>query len=181
MLRGLDEELHAPKYAHVERERRFLVDPSCRPDLSAAPHLLIEDRYIDDSRFRLRRMTDSLTGRVVLKLTKKYDVADALARPIITAYLDAAEYALFAALPGRSVIKRRYPVDTADGCFGIDLFEGSLAGLELAEIEFDDPAIGTAIAAPSWTTIEITQDSRFQGGALAALDQPSLQTLLAAL
>ncbi|TPG12841.1 hypothetical protein EAH84_08055 [Sphingomonas oligophenolica] len=180
MLRGLDEELRAHKYSHVERERRFLVDPIRRPDLTAAPHLLIEDRYIDGSRMRLRRMTHSDTGRVVLKLSKKYDVADVLARPMVTAYLDEAEYALLAELPARALTKRRHPVDAPGGCFGFDRFEGSLAGLELAEIEFDDPAIGTAIPAPAWTVREVSYDPRFQGGALASLDHAATRALLAA-
>jgi hypothetical protein len=68
MLRGLDEELVAHKYAHVERERRFLVDPARRPDLADAPYILIEDRYIEGTRLRLRAMTDSVSGRVVLKI-----------------------------------------------------------------------------------------------------------------
>ena len=68
MLRGLDEELVAHKYAQVERERRFPVDPARRPDLADAPYILIEDRYIEGTRLRLRAMTDSVSGRVVLKI-----------------------------------------------------------------------------------------------------------------
>ena len=181
MLRGLDEELRTHKYSYVERERRFLVDPAQRPDLARAPNLLIEDRYVDNSRMRLRRMTDSETGRVVLKLSKKYDVPDMLARPMVTAYLDDAEYALLATLRAHPLTKRRYPVGTPHGRFGIDLFEGPLAGLELAEIEFDDPAIGIAIPAPAWTIREVSHDHRFQGDALASLDQVSTRGLLATL
>ena len=99
MLRGLDEELAAHKYSHVERERRFLVDPLKRPSLYGCRSALIEDLYITDTRCRLRRMTDSVGARVVLKLSKKYDVPDPLARPLVTTYLTPEEYALFAALP----------------------------------------------------------------------------------
>ena len=169
MLRGLDEELQTAKYAHIERERRFLVDPRRRPDLTHARSYLIEDRYIDGTRFRLRRMTDSQTGRIVMKLSKKYEVADVTARPLTTAYLDAAEYALFEGMPSRPLRKRRFPVDAPGGIFGIDLFEGALAGLELAEIEFADAASGRAIVPPEWTTREVTHDPRFQGGNLALL------------
>jgi CYTH domain-containing protein len=168
MLRGLDEELQNAKYAHIERERRFLVDSLRRPNLIGARFYLIEDRYIDTTRFRLRRMTDSLTGRVVMKLSKKYDVADVTARPLTTAYLSAAEYALFEGLPSHLLRKRRYPVETPHG-FGIDLFEGELAGLELAEIEFADAASGLAIAPPDWTIREVTHDPRYQGGNLVQL------------
>lgn len=140
MLRGLDEELAAHKYSHAERERRFLVDPLKRPSLDGCRSILIEDRYIADTRCRLRRMTDSIGGRVVLKLSKKYDVPDPLARPLVTTSLTPEEYALFAALPGYWLCKCRRAVPGASGEFGIDLFDGALGGLELAEIEQPDAA-----------------------------------------
>ena len=176
MLRGLDEELVAHKYAQVERERRFPVDPARRPDLADAPYILIEDRYIEGTRLRLRAMTDSGSGRVVLKIGKKYDVADVLSRPTVTTYLDRAEYDLLAKLPARSLRKRRYPVG-AD--FGIDLFEGALAGLELAEIEQDDAAALMSIVSPEWAIAEVTHDPRFQGGRLSLLDAAGVTRLIA--
>ncbi len=169
MLRGLDEELAAHKYSHVERERRFLVDPLKRPSLDGCRSILIEDLYIADTRCRLRRMTDRVGGRVVLKLSKKYDVADPLARPLVTTYLTLQEYALFAALPGHWLRKRRHTVPSASGEFGGDLFEGSLAGLELAEIEQPDAASLAAVPVPEWARAEVTYDLGFQGGKLAVL------------
>lgn len=159
MLRGLDEELVARKYAHVERERRFLVDQARRPDLADAAFILIEDRYIDNTRLRLRRMTDSGTGRIVLNIGKKYDVIDVLNRPTVATYLDQREYDLLATLPARFLKKRRYPVE---GGFGIDIFEGDLFGLELAEVEQEDATALTAIVPPEWANVEVTHDPRFQ-------------------
>ncbi|BCA61056.1 hypothetical protein HMP09_0290 [Sphingomonas sp. HMP9] len=176
MLRGLDEELVAHKYAHVERERRFLVDPARRPDLAGAPHILIEDRYIDGTRLRLRRMTDSVSGRIVLKIGKKYDVADVLSRPTVTTYLDQGEYDLLAKLQARSLSKRRYPVGAG---FGIDVFEGALSGLELSEIEQHDAATLMSVVIPEWAVAEVTYDPQFQGGRLSLLDPAGLARLLA--
>ncbi len=178
MLRGLDEELAAHKYSHVERERRFLVDPLRRPSLDGCRSILIEDLYITDTRCRLRRMTDSVGGRVVLKLSKKYDVADPLARPLVTTYLTPEEYALFAALPGHWLRKRRHAVPRTSGEFGIDLFEGSLSGLELAEIEQPDAASLAAVPVPEWARSEVTCDPDFQGGTLALLDPASARSFV---
>jgi CYTH domain-containing protein len=178
VIRGIDEELRAAKYANVERERRFLVDPLACPALDDARSFLIEDRYIDGSRCRLRRMTDRASGRVVTKLSKKYDVRDVLARPIVTTYLDAAEYALFAALAGHPLTKRCYPVDTAQGCFRVDVFEGPLAGLVTSEIEFPDDASGAAIVPPPWASIDVSHDPRYQGAALAHLTEAAITPLL---
>ncbi len=176
MIRGIEEEFRSHKYAHVERERRFLVDPSRCPELSSAPAILIEDRYVIGSRIRLRRMTDLTTGRTVMKMSKKYDVANVRARPIVTAYLDDAEYALFASLPAHPLEKRRHKV--SDDGFGIDVFGGRLRGLLLAEIERADDASLDAVSPPRWVNSEVTDDSRYQGGHLAGLKLSQAAILL---
>ena len=148
MLRGLYEELKAHKYSHVERERRFLLDHLKRPSLDGCRSNLIEDLYITNTRCRLRRITDSVGGCVVHKLSKKYDVPDPLARPLVTTYLTPEEYTLFVALPGHWLRKRRHAVTTASGEFGIDLFEGAHGELELAQIEQPDAASLEAVQLP---------------------------------
>jgi len=137
-MRTGDEEARSPKYAQFERERRFLVDRARQPDLAGLPFVEIEDRYLDGTRLRLRRMCDGATGAVVLKLTKKYESEDVRARPIVTAYLAEGEYQALAMLPARRLFKRRYKIETGRGVFGIDIFQGALEGLVLAEIESAD-------------------------------------------
>ncbi len=171
-MRNIDEEVRTPKYAHFERERRWLIDAAQRPDLTDLGHLMIEDRYIQGSRFRLRRVTDSASGQTALKLTRKYEADDPLARPIVTAYLTEAEYALFAALPGHPLSKRRFHVEDATRMFNIDQFLGPLNGLELTEIEQADDASLRTLMPPRWAGLEVSQDPRYQGGTLAALGIP---------
>ncbi|WP_298670905.1 hypothetical protein [uncultured Sphingomonas sp.] len=178
MRTGADEAA-APKYSHIERERRFRVDPALLPPLPR-DHMLIEDLYISATRIRLRRMTDSATGEIAHKLAKKYDAADPLARAMVNAYLTASEYAVFASLPGRPIVKRRYPVMAGDAEFGVDVFAGDLDGLVLAEIEAPDAAALAGIPIPAWTVGEVSHDPRFQGGALAALDRAAARALIAA-
>lgn len=166
VIRTAGDEAAVPKYAQVERERRWLVDPARRPDLTGCASLLIEDRYIIGTRFRLRRMTgDDL---VSLKLTKKYDAPDPLARPIVTAYLTGTEYDLVATLPAACLTKRRYKVDG----FSVDVFEDALAGLELAEIEAADDAALRALPAPAWTIRDVSAEPGYQGAALALYGRP---------
>ena len=167
-MRAGDEEARSPKYAHIERERRFLVDRVTRPDLADLPFVEIEDRYLEGTRLRLRRMRDSASGAVVFKLTKKYETGDVRARPIVTAYLTDAEYQVFATLPARRLVKRRYKVETEGGTFGIDLFQGELEGLALAEIETADQAALSALIVPDWA-IQVSDDPRFEGGYLSQL------------
>lgn len=171
MIRTGEDEAAAPKYAHIERERRWLVDPGRRPSLDGLPYVLIEDLYIDGTRLRLRRMVDG-TGAATCKLTKKYEAADPTARAIVTAYLTEGEYAVLAGLPGQRVSKQRYAIECDGRRFSLDRFGGPLAPLELLEIEWLDSAGLHAIAAPEWTRREVSYDPAYQGGALAAQGQP---------
>jgi CYTH domain-containing protein len=165
-LRTGDDEAREPKYAYAERERRWLVDPRALPKLTSAAHILVEDRYIDGTRLRLRRLTHGATGTVALKLTKKYETADALARPIVTAYLDEGEYAALATLPARLLTKHRYHI-WIDGCeFSYDRFLEPLDGLHLVEIEWPDDAGLRALQPPAWAVREVSEDPRYQGGTL---------------
>ena len=163
--RGLDTELAEPKYAHLELERRWLVDRAARPDITELKFTLIEDRYLDGTRLRLRRMTRG--ERTVLKLTKKYETARPEARPIVTAYLTEAEYAVFAALPALAMRKRRYRLPIDGQTWSLDLFEGALVRLELVEAEVSDEAALAALVPPPWVAREITRDPRYQCGSLA--------------
>ena len=166
--RGLDQEAGDPKYARFEIERRWLVDTAGRPSLEGHAMTLIEDRYIDGTRLRLRRMSRPDLGEVKCKLTKKYDCADPSARPIVTAYLTAAEHEVFRALPARELVKRRFHVPLDGRYWSVDVFEGPLQGLETIECEAEDEASLTALVPPDWALREVTYLPQWQCGALAA-------------
>jgi CYTH domain-containing protein len=164
--RGLDTEMVDAKYACFELERRWLVDPLERPEVADREFTLIDDRYIEGTRFRLRRMAQG--ARVALKLTKKYESQRPEARPIVTAYLAEAEYAVLAALPALPLRKRRYRLPIDGQIWSLDLFEGPLAGLELVEAEAESEIALKALVPPLWAVKEITHDPRYQCGSLAA-------------
>ncbi len=169
LARGLQDEMSQPKYAHLERERRWLVDRHSRPSLEGCSMTLIEDRYISGTRMRLRRMSRPDLGRVVLKLTKKYESSAPSARPIVTTYLTDAEFDLFHALPARELVKRRYQLQVGDRDWSIDLFERSLQGLEILECEVGDTEPLSELEPPSCAVREITDLPNWQCGALAAM------------
>ena len=161
---------------YLNTSRYLSGNPDERMRASA---VLIEDRYITGTRFRLRRMTDEETGIVALKLAKKYETSDPTARPMVNAYITAEEYAVFEALPARVIVKRRYELTVGTDLFGIDRFEGSLTGLTLAEVDGTDDASLAAICRPDWAICDVSHDAAFQGGALALLDPQGLVELLA--
>jgi len=164
-IRGLDTESGDPKYARTEFERRWLVGKAARPSLEGVPSTRIEDRYIDGSRLRLRRMSRPDLGETKWKLTKKYEYADASARPIVTAYLTEPEYKLLRALPACELVKTRYHLWFDGHWWSLDVFA---SGLELVEAEADDAASLAALVPPAWATKEVTHDPRYQGGSLAS-------------
>ncbi len=151
-----------PKYARLENERRFRVDAARCPPLAGVPVVRIEDRYLPDTRLRLRRVMGEGVAPIY-KLCRKYLSEDPYSGPIANLYLSAAEYAQLAVLPAAIIDKRRYRVDG----FGIDVFEGRHAGLILAEIEAETRAALLAVVPPVWAAAEVTDDLRYTGAALA--------------
>jgi CYTH domain-containing protein len=173
VARALDSETGEPKYARIERERRWLVDPATRPELADAFVTQIRDRYIDGTRMRLRRMDRPDLGETKWKLTKKYECADPRARPIVTTYLTEAEYHLLFALPARELIKRRLHFRHRGAFWSLDLFAGALAGVELVECEAPDETTLASLEPPEWVLREVTDLPHWQGGALAAHGVPA--------
>lgn len=166
-----------PKYAKLENERRFLV--IAPPKLPTA-FRWIEDRYIVGTRLRLRSMTDSASGARELKFCKKYEGDDPVSGSVTNLYLSDAEHQALAALPARVISKRRYRMDHDGRSFGVDVFEGELAGLVLCEAEADSREAVTALAFPPWAVREVTADRFFTGGNLAAVSAAELAERLKA-
>jgi hypothetical protein len=153
-----------PKYSRPEFERRFHVIAERLPPLDPATARLIEDRYVDGGRLRLRRMSGG-GAETVHKFCKKYGGGPG--EPIVNIYLCAAEYAVLAALPGRALIKRRFFLDVAAVRFGVDLFQHPHTGLMLCEVEAESQAALDRIVLPAWVGAEVTGDPDFTGAVLA--------------
>jgi len=165
--RGLDEETGEPKYARIELERRWLVDTANRPSHGGQWMTIIDDRYIDGTRIRLRRMRRPHLGETKWKLTKKYECRDPSARPIVSSYLTEREYEVLCSLPARELTKRRYHLPLGGRYWSLDVFEGPLQGLEMIECEADDEADLAHLVPPDWTLREVTYLPQWQCGALA--------------
>ena len=86
-------------------------------------------------------------------------------------YLNEAEYHSFSQLPGTEIIKKRYEYRQQGQLYSIDVFEGPLQGLILAEMEAETAAELAAQAIPSFALKEVTADPFFSGGALAGLTE----------
>jgi len=162
------------KYARIERERRFLLGRFPSADVVRIRH--ITDRYIDGTLLRLREQTDD-DAPPMFKLTQKIRArANGAQQGLITSiYLTEGEFRLLAQLPGKMFSKVRYSVPP----FGIDVFEGTLQGLRLAEAEFNSAAEADALVVPEFMLHEVTDDERFTGGQLVCAPRMNVEKWLA--
>lgn len=167
-----------PKYSRPEHERRFLVNVADCPTLPSQ-YVQINDRYLDQTRLRLRMMVPSNGDPTTYKLCKKYGGSALVSEPIVNIYLDQSEYEMLTVLPGHQVSKRRYHLYWQGSRFGVDIFAGALAGLVLCEVEAPTLVELAAITAPPWVRTEVTHDSRFTGGNLCRLNPVACAALVA--
>ncbi len=135
----------------------------------------ITDWYLTGASLRLRKQTGD--NGPVYKLTQKIAEPGAGSRQawITTMYLSASEFTLLERIPARVLHKTRYSVPP----FGIDVFEGVLTGLVMAEAEFESTADAKALKLPAYVFREVSDDARFTGGRLADASADELRDWLA--
>jgi CYTH domain-containing protein len=163
------------KYAHVERERRFLL--AAAPTQGVTRRRQITDRYILGTRLRLRCVRDLHTGARELKFTQKLPAAQPgpVQGLITNTYLSQIEYDLLATLPAAVLSKTRLNIPR----LGVDVFDPPLHGLVLAEAEFETDEEARAFRPPVEPVAEVTDDPRFTGGSLVQTERHELLGWLA--
>ena len=150
----------------MEVERKFLVaDP---PALDGAVGDEIEQGYLatgSDGEVRLRRKG----GRHLL--TAKRGLG--LAREEAEIEIDGERFEeLWPLTAGRRLHKRRHALPHGDLTIEIDLYEGDLAGLVVAEVEFPSEEDARAFDPPDWLGEEVTGDRRYLNETLATEGRP---------
>jgi CYTH domain-containing protein len=165
------------KYARIETERRFLLE-SIPEDLQGGESFTkIIDHYIPGIRLRLRRIESASGETLVFKFGQKYQAANFQTQQTIMTniYLNETEYRTIQVLGGPTITKRRYkyPYDGDD--YSIDVFEGHLKGLILAEIESRAEREINKLPMPPFAIREVTGDPKFTGGELVKLSEEEFQ------
>jgi CYTH domain-containing protein len=148
------------KYAVVERERRYLLTSLPAGVRSTRE---IRDRYVTGTRLRLREVRDE-DGAVTRKLGHKVRLSGGPGEVACTNfYLDDAEWAVLAALPGRTLRKKRHLVDRDGWLVAVDEHED---GTLVAEIDDGD---APSDRVPDWLDVlaEVTGDESWTGAGLA--------------
>jgi len=160
------------KYAHIERERRYLLRDLPEGVTRADPHLQITDNYMTGSRLRLRKVREPRTNKWTVKFTQKFAPnPEDLSRTIITnTYLTALEAEVLSTVFNSNEIrKNRYPFEFEGRKFSVDMFLGDLFGLVLAEVSFETDEELDQFPKPAFALVDVTNDELFTGGRLCEL------------
>jgi CYTH domain-containing protein len=151
----------------VEVERKFLVPDT--PDLDETESDEIEQGYLAigaDGEVRLRRKGEKLV------LTAKRGAG--ISRDEAEVELDPEVFErLWPLTEGRRLHKRRHVIPHGDLTVELDVYEGDLEGLVVAEIEFDSEDDAGRFEPPDWIGEEVTGDERYLNETLATRGAPS--------
>jgi CYTH domain-containing protein len=171
------------KYSVGEFERRFLL--SELPSSSVDPRKII-DHYVDGTRLRLRTVERSDRDEIEHKLghKRRVDIADPTAVMCTSLYLNEDELAILSELPSHRLVKTRWRLDLGGIDGAVDIFEESLKGLIMLEVDLGSQTELGRFVPPDWVGPEVSHIEAFTGGALAGksradLAGPSLQGLRA--
>jgi CYTH domain-containing protein len=150
----------------IERERRFLVEslPEPLPEPSR-----IEQSYLSTgpASVRVRRIDD----RFILNIK----TGSGRNRTEIERDLTQEEFdAIWDATTELRIAKRRHRIDIGGGLTAeLDLYDGSLDGRRLVEVEFDDDEAADDFQPPEWFGREVTVDNRYTNSSLARYGWPA--------
>jgi adenylate cyclase len=150
----------------VEVERKFLVPHP--PELEGTESDEIEQGYLAvgaDGEVRLRRKGDQPL------LTAKR--GSGISRDEAEVELDREAFErLWPLTEGRRLHKRRHVIPHGDLKIEVDVYEGDLEGLVVAEIEFDSEEEARGFEPPDWIGEEVTGDERYLNETLASRGRP---------
>ena len=157
------------KYAHIERERRYLLEDLPEGLTRASPHVQITDNYITGTRLRIRKIREPQSNKWTVKFTQKFppNPTDFSRTMITNTYLTAAESEVLDVFEANEIRKNRYPYEFAGRKFSIDMFLGDLFGLVLAETSFDTDEELDTFARPPFAIEDVTNNELFTGGQLS--------------
>jgi adenylate cyclase len=154
----------------IEIERKFLVaEPPA--DLSRWPSSAIEQGYLavagDGTEVRVRRRDGDVAVLTVKSGGGRERVEEELD-------LEPERFErLWPLTQGRRIEKRRYEIPTDDGpVIELDVYEGDLDGLVVAEVEFGSGAEADGFVPPGWFHREVTDDPRYKNQRLACEGAP---------
>jgi adenylate cyclase len=150
----------------LEIERKFLVE-QVPPEVEIGSETEIAQGYLatGEAQVRLRRQ-----GNATLLTAKR---GRGLARDEVEVTLASEPFEeLWPLTEGRRLEKSRLTTTVDGRTVEIDVYKGRLAGLIVAEVEFDDVEAARAFTPPPWFSRELSDDARYSNQRLAVEGLP---------
>ena len=143
----------------MEIERKFTVKEL--PDLSNYQYKKLTQAYLNtDPVIRIRREDE--------KYVLTYKGKGLLAREEHKLPLNAESFEhLLPKADGLIISKTRYLIPYENYLIELDIFDGDLAPLIMAEVEFESEDEAHAFVPPSWFDKDVTQDKRYHNSNLS--------------
>lgn len=145
----------------MEIERKYLIK-NLPENYLDYPCRHIEQAYLNtDPVIRIRKDNE--------KYELTYKSKGLMAREEYTLPLDENSYQhLLSKIDGRLIRKTRYMIPLRDSLtIELDIFEGDLAPLLLAEVEFPDEASALSFTPPEWFGTDVTFSSEYHNSTLS--------------
>lgn len=154
---------------HMEIERKFLVK-DLPPSLGLNRFSKICQGYIsvglDGTEVRLRRKDT----KCFLTIKKGSE----LVRDETEIEITSSQFAqLWPRTEGKRVEKIRYEIPYGQYTIELDVYQDSLEGLVVAEVEFDSVGSSQSFVPPSWLGSEVTQERVYKNQMLALYGLPN--------
>lgn len=145
----------------MEIERKYLIE-KLPTDLSRYKHLQIEQGYLcREPVVRIRMENDDyyLTYK-----SKGFLIREEHNLPLTKEAYDH----LYKKADGRMIRKKRYLIPIESNLkIELDIFEGDLDGLVLAEVEFSDEETANSFIPPEWFGEDVTFSEKYQNSNLS--------------
>jgi CYTH domain-containing protein len=153
----------------VEIERKLLVDTPPPLDDGTWSSSRLEQGYLaitDAVEVRVRRV-DGEAARLTVKSAPR------LSRVEEEVELEGGAFErLWPLTEGRRVVKTRWTRCDAGAVLELDVYEGSLRGLVVLEVEFASEEAASAWAPPAWAGREVTGEKAYANQTLAVFGAP---------
>lgn len=148
----------------VEIERKFRVTDIEAAIAMAARSEPIEQTYVAIDRAGFEVRARQRGGATVLTVKR----GAGLRRDEVELEIGEADFERLWELAGdRRISKRRHYVEAGELTIELDVYDEQLAGLAVAEVEFDSEEAAGAYEPPDWFGEELTGDDRYSNAALA--------------
>lgn len=150
----------------IEREKTYLV-AQLPDEIKTATKNDLLDIYIPSNaqhpflRIRKREEKFAITKKVPVKEGDFSEFTEE------TIPLSLSEYRELSQISGKRLHKIRYTWESGKVNVDLDIFQGDLSGLVIADFEFNSEDAKRDFVAPSWCLCDVTQAEFIAGGLLA--------------